>query len=151
MKKLLLATALFAAASAGAIAFAQVKPGETMPLAQMQPMSVDPLAPSPAVDTTDARSIATDQDVADARRTYRAACDRYESSPFCECVTAGVAQALMPAEVRIAARTIGDRITVQGDAAISSESDAPTLGASSAVRIEQVEGHYADTCSQFRG
>ena len=63
---------------------------------------------------------------------------------------AGVAQALMPEEVRIAANTIGDRITAQGDAGVASDSDASTAPMSSAARIEQVEGHYADACQQYR-
>lgn len=151
MKKLLLATALFAAASAGAIAFAQVKPGETITMAQMQPMNAGPVEAAVEMETTDARSLASDREVGEARRAYRAACDRYESTPFCECVTAGVAQTLAPSEVRMAARTIGERIAAQGDAAMSSQSDATTAGASSAMRIEQVEGHYADACASYRG
>ncbi len=53
-------------------------------------------------------------------------------------------------EVRIAGRTIGERINAQGDAAYASESDA-TAAMSTAERIEQVEGHYADACAAFRG
>jgi hypothetical protein len=52
----------------------------------------------------------------------------------------------MPDEVRLAARTFSERIPAQGDAYVSDESQAM----SSAARIEQVEAHYANACSQFR-
>jgi hypothetical protein len=135
MRKLILTALLATAVSAGAIAYAQV---------------VEPVAP-PTAGTMDARSMASDREVGEARRYYRAQCNRHESAGFCDCVTAGVAQALMPEEVRIAARTIEDRITAQGDAAIASDSDSSTMPMSSAERIAQVEGHYADACAQFRG
>ncbi|QGZ96637.1 hypothetical protein [Terricaulis silvestris] len=157
MRKVFAAAVLVGAVSLGSIALAQVKPlgpdGQYQPsLTTQQTMTADPAMTEP-VDAApqDARSIASDQEVGEARRAYRAACDRYESTSFCECVTAGVAQALHPSEVRIAARTIGDRITAQGDAAISSETDSTAGLQSSAARIEQVEGHYADACAQFRG
>ncbi len=135
MRKFIIAALLATAVSAGAVAYAQVAD------------SIN----APAQGTTDARSMASDRDVGEARRYYRAQCSRHESAGFCECVTAGVAQALMPEEVRIAARTIEERITAQGDAAIASESDGSTQPMSSAERIAQVEGHYADACTQFRG
>jgi hypothetical protein len=153
MRKVLIAAALLATASVTTIAFAQVKPlnsdgmyDQTITMQQQ-----DSIAPPTAVDDTDARSLASDQEVGEARRAYRNACNAHESPGFCDCVTAGVAQALMPAEVRMAARTIGERINAQGDASIASDSDN-TMGAeSSAMRIEQVEGHYAAACAQFRG
>jgi hypothetical protein len=135
MRKFFVTTLLAVTVSAGAIAYAQV----------VEPMT----SPAP---TTDARSHASDQDVGEARRHYRAQCERSgETHAFCECVTAGVAQALVPEEVRIAANGVGERVSAQGDAMMSSESDAAPMGASSAERIAQVEGHYADACSQFRG
>jgi hypothetical protein len=51
----------------------------------------------------------------------------------------------MPDEVRLAARTFGERIPAQGDAY---QSDQPAM--SSAARIEQVEAQYANACAQFR-
>lgn len=155
MRKLVMTAALALSVSAGAIAYAQVK-AEPMvgvraaPLDSGVPAPRTAMAPETPVNTTDARSLASDQAVGDARRYYRNQCNQYESPGFCECVTAGVAQALMPEEVRIAGRTIGDRITAQGDAAYASQSDA-SVAMSSAERIEQVEGHYADACAQFRG
>lgn len=151
MRKALLAAALLATASATTVAFAQVKPlnpdgmyDQTLP---MDPMGV---GEPTAVDATDARSLASDREVGEARRAYRNACTALESPGFCDCVTAGVAQALMPAEVRMAARTIDDRIGAEGDTAFAAESD-DTMGAeSSAMRIEQIEGHYAAACAQFR-
>ncbi|MGD9965998.1 MAG: hypothetical protein AB7T59_05725 [Hyphomonadaceae bacterium] len=135
MRKFVVTVLLAATVSAGAIAYAQV---------------VEPV--TPPAPTTDARSLASDREVGEARRYYRAQCERSgETHAFCECVTAGVAQALMPAEVRIAANGVDDRLPAQGDATMSSESDALPAGANSADRIAQVEGHYADACAQFRG
>lgn len=154
MRKLLIAAALLSAASVTTIAFAQDKPkpdpldGAVM---VQETLLADPaIAASTGPASEDARSLASDSEVGQARRAYRAACERNESAAFCECVTAGVAQALMPAEVRIAARTIDERINAQGDAATSSDSDRPTPGANSQTRIEQVEGHYADSCATLR-
>jgi len=159
MRKVLAAAALLSAASATTIAIAQVKPlnpdgsyAGTV-TAQQSPQDMAPPAPmGPSMETPipDARSLASDQEVAEARRYYRAQCNEVESPGFCECVTAGVAQALMPEEVRIAANTIGDRIPAEGDAMMSSESDATYGAQSSAERIEQVEGHYADACARLR-
>jgi hypothetical protein len=154
MKKFVVTAALALSVSAGAIAYAQVKDDPSMqgvraaPMDSTAPASV--FGPETEINTSDARSLASDQAVGEARRYYRAQCNEYESPGFCECVTAGVAQALMPEEVRIAGRTIGERINAQGDASIASRSDA-SLAMSSAERIEQVEGHYADACAQFRG
>lgn len=158
MKKFVITALLATTVSLGAIAYAQVKepgmvgtqatPMDSTPIQADGPML--PAEPAAAVETTDARSLASDQAVGQARRYYRAQCSRHESTAFCECVTAGVAQALMPEEVRIAANTIGDRITAQGDASIASDSDSSSAPMSSAERIAQVEGHYADACQQYR-
>jgi hypothetical protein len=134
MRELILMGLLAMTVSAGAIAYAQVE---------------EP-APPPASSVPDARSLASDQEVGEARRYYRAQCSRHQSAEFCDCVTAGVAQALMPQEVRIAARTISERINAQGDAAAQSDQDTSTEAMSSAERIEQVESHYANACAQFR-
>jgi len=151
MRKLLAAAALVSAVSLTSLAFAQTKPldqnAQYNPalITQTPATTIAPLSPTP-----DARQLASDQDVGDARRAYRAACEQHQAPAYCECVTAGVAQALMPAEVRIAARTIGERINAEGDAFYPSDTDNTTNLQSSAARIEQVEGHYADACVQFR-
>lgn len=151
MRKFVVAAVLALGVSAGAIAYAQVK---DQPMEGTRAVAMDQGAvtvPAQAeITATDARSLASDQAIGDARRYYRAQCNEYQSVGFCDCVTAGVAQALMPEEVRIAARTIGERINAEGDAAYSTQSDA-TAAMSSAERIEQVEGHYADACAEFRG
>jgi hypothetical protein len=156
MRKLLAAAAVLSVASVTTFAFAQVKPldqdgtymGAVTAQAQM-PAAPDVGMPAELA-APDARSLASDREVGEARRYYRAQCSQHESAGFCDCVTAGVAQALLPEEVRMAGRTIGERITAQGDAAIGGESDN-TMGAqSSAERIEMIEGHYADACGQFR-
>lgn len=146
MKSAILAGALFAAASAATFAFAQdvgVKPME-----QANPNASATPAP-PSAEAPDARQVASDADVGVARRAYRASCQRYQSFGFCDCLTAGVAQALAPSEVRIAARDIGSWINAQGDAAGRADSDSTPSGASSAMRIEQVQSHYAETCQSF--
>lgn len=144
MKTLLTAALLVSVASFAGLALAgPIDP--TDPSSTTSDAAVSAPAPAP-----DARSLATDQDVGQARRAYRAACQRHESAGFCDCVTAGVAQALMPQEVRIAARTIGQRINAQGDAQGAESSDMTEAGANSQARIEQVEAHYADACQQFR-
>lgn len=158
MRKLLASAVLAITVSAGAIAYAQVKHEPPMegiraqPLdtqAPAPPMATTEFAPASEVAATDARSLASDQSVGEARRYYRAQCNQYESAAFCDCVTAGVAQILMPEEVRIAGRTIRERITAQGDTGYSERTDA-TPAMSSAGRIEQVEGHYADACASYR-
>lgn len=159
MRKMLAAAALLSAASITTFAIAQTKPldpdGMYNPSLQTQqtmeqtkPM-VAPATGSPTV-IPDARALANDREVGEARRAYRASCSQHETAGFCDCVTAGVAQALMPAEVRIAARTFSDRIPAQGDAYAAAQSDLTPVGASSAERIAQVEAHYADACAQFR-
>ena len=137
--KILLAAAMLSAVSFAAFAAEPLKPDQTPPSLSSE-------------NSADARAVASDGDVGQARRAYRASCGRYESAVFCECVTAGVAQALTPADLRIAARTIRERITAQGDAASSAKSDPPIgEGEGDAMtRIEQAEGHYVDSCAQFR-
>lgn len=158
MRKLLASAVLAITVSAGAIAYAQIK--DEPPMAGMRAQPLDTQAPAPPIATsefspereiaaTDARSLASDQAVGEARRYYRAQCNQYKSAAFCDCGTAGVAQVLMPEEVRIAGRTIRERITAQGDTGYSERTDA-TPALSSAERIEQVEGHYADACASYR-
>jgi hypothetical protein len=146
MRKLLAAAALVSAVSLTSLALAQTKPlnQDTQynpSIGQMPATGIAPISPTP-----DARQLASDQE----RRAYRAACEQHQAPGYCECVTAGVAQALMPAEVRIAARTIGERINAQGDAYYAADTDNTRHLENSAARIEQVEGHYADACAQFR-
>lgn len=145
--KLVLAAALVSA-SIATIAFAD-------------PMKVSELPPEPSLAAVaestagatvvpDGRAMASDQEVGEARRAYRAQCSRFESPGFCDCVTAGVAQALAPADVRIAARTIGERISSQGDAPAGADSDTAASVEPTMTRIELVEAHYADACQQLR-
>ncbi len=148
MRKIFAAAALLSAASLTTIAIAQTKPVDPMPVTQQEMRDPEPMiAPATGSPTVipDARALASDEQVGEARRAYRAACQRHENFGFCDCVTAGVAQALMPDEVRLAARTFGERIPAQGDAY---GSDATAM--SSAARIAQVESQYANACAQFR-
>jgi len=147
MKTAILAAALFAAASA--VSFAVAQDVGVKPMEQTNPNASATPAP-PTNESPDARQIASDAEVGVARRAYRASCQRYQSFGFCDCLTAGVAQALAPAEVRIAARGIGSWINAQGDAAGGADTDATSPGANSRMRIDQVQAHYAETCAQFR-
>lgn len=124
MRKMFIAAALLGAVSLTSIAIAQTTP-DSVP---------------------DARSLASDQQVGVARRAYRAACQQHENASFCECLTAGVAQSLVPDEVRLAARTFAERAPI-GSEAYRSEMTAPQ---SSAERIAQAEAQYAGACAQFR-
>jgi hypothetical protein len=139
MRKIFAAVALLSTASLTTIAIAQTKPVDPMPT---QPSVEAPLtAPATGSPTVipDARSMASDAEVGQARRAYRAACSRVENAGFCDCVTAGVAQELHPDDVRTAARTIRDRITAEGDAADNTGSS-----------IAEVEARYVNACEQFR-
>lgn len=159
MKSAAIALLLMTSASAATLAIAQPfedKKPDTMVVASAQISGSSPEMVQ--VDTThqaplgeaDARSVASDREVGEARRAYRNQCNQFESAAFCECVTAGVAQVLPPAEVRLAASTIGQRITAQGDASLADNNDRVPEGAPPMSRIEQVEGHYADACHSFR-
>jgi hypothetical protein len=145
MRRAFTAAALLSAVSLTTIAIAQTKPVDPMPVQEETAPLVAPATGSPTV-IPDARSLASDQQVGESRRAYRAACNRHENAGFCDCVTAGVAQVLMPDEVRMAARTFGERIPAQGDAYQNDQSPAM----SSAARIAQVEAQYANACAQFR-
>jgi hypothetical protein len=147
MKSAILAAALFAAASVATFAFAQ--DAGLKPVEPANPSASATPAP-PSAEAPDARQIASDAEVGVARRAYRASCQRYQSFGFCDCLTAGVAQALAPSEVRIAARSIGSWINAQGDAAGGASTDATAPGANSMTRIDQVQNHYAETCQSFR-
>ena len=97
---------------------------------------------------TDARSAASDGDIRDARRAYRTACNRHhQNADYCDCTTAGVAQALAPQDVRLAARTLGERINAASGAP---DTDTPPEGASASARIAHVESFYANACAQYR-
>lgn len=74
--------------------------------AEPTPGAPDGSASAPAAASTDyatdARSTATDAEVRDARRAYRAVCQQTQSDGYCECMTGGMAQALPPSELTVA-------------------------------------------------
>jgi len=144
MRTPLIAALLLGSVSLAGVALAQT---EAVPVA---PAPAPMAAAAPVTSTTDAQTNASAAEVGVTRRAYRAACERHQSAGFCECVAAGMAQVLMPAEMRIAARTIRERINAEGDATLAPETDAAPVGASSAERIEHTEGHYAAVCAQYR-
>lgn len=132
--KMLLAAALLSAASFAAFA------------AEPSVKTTDPAATA-----VDAQTVASTEEVGVARRGYRASCQRYENVSFCDCMAAGMAQALAPADLRLASRTIRERITAQGDAPGGSDADPAINQGDAMSRIQQAEGHYTDVCSQYRG
>lgn len=167
MRTVMIAALMLSAASAASIALAQAptgsgadyvgtKPALAAPaMTQAQPTFVVPpvtgeVYPGGPTVVADGRAMGSDAEVRNARVAYRQACNEVENAGFCECVTAGVAQALAPQEVLIAARTISDRLPAQGDAAFAASSDIAPGAVDSSQRIEQVEAHYADACGQLR-
>lgn len=84
----------------------------------------------------DARSTASDAEVRDARRAYRAACQTRHSDAYCECMTGGMAQILPPADLAIA----------------TADFSGQTVPASQAAR-DRVEARRTEVdrgCAQFR-
>ena len=64
----------------------------------------------------DARSTASDEEVRVARRAYRGACERHNSTGYCECMTGGMAQALSPSELAVAtAAFTGAQVTASSE------------------------------------
>ncbi|MGE0045974.1 MAG: hypothetical protein AB7J28_04630 [Hyphomonadaceae bacterium] len=151
--KTLAAAALLGAASLVPLAIAAEAPsGADSGAAPAIEESATPLqSPIGQSEVPDARSMASDAEVGEARRYYRAQCETFESAAFCECVTAGVAQALAPEDVRLAARTSRERLPAMGDAAtagLTDQSNEPL--ANQSTRIEEVEAFYADACAAHR-
>ena len=150
--------ALFAATTLCILSLAGVAAAQTYPPPSPQyppsAASPRPTLPEPSANWSstieDAKATYSEAQVGPARRAYRAACNRYQSTGFCECVTAGVAQAMPPDLVRMAARTIRERINAQGSASAGYDTDARIGSENPQERIQQVEGHYADACSQLR-
>ncbi len=85
----------------------------------------------------DARSSASDAEVRDARRAYRAACQTRHSQAYCECMTGGMAQALAPADLAVATAAF------TGASVQASQAARERVAATRA----QVDGG----CAQFRG
>jgi hypothetical protein len=85
---------------------------------------------------SDARSSASDAEVREARRAYRAACQQTQSDGYCECMTGGMAQALVPADLAVAT------------AAFSSQSVAAS--AETRARVEAARADVDRGCAQFR-
>ncbi|MEZ5958155.1 MAG: hypothetical protein R3C27_13200 [Hyphomonadaceae bacterium] len=84
----------------------------------------------------DARSVASDAAVRDARRAYRSACQQSRSDDWCECMTGGMAQALPPAELAIA----------------TAEFSGQSIQASQSTRahVAQTRAAVEQSCSQYR-
>ncbi len=85
----------------------------------------------------DARSTASDEEVRGARRAYRAACQTRHSEAYCECMTGGMAQALVPTDLAIATAEFS------GQSVPASE---PARARVASMRSEIDRG-----CAQFRG
>lgn len=85
----------------------------------------------------DARSTASDDQVRDARRAYRAACQTRHSNDYCECMTGGMAQILPPADLAIAT------------AAFTNQSVQASQEARDRVEARRTEVDRG--CARFRG
>jgi hypothetical protein len=84
----------------------------------------------------DARSTASDAEVRDARRAYRAACQTRHNDAYCECMTGGMAQALPPSDLAVAtAAFTGQTVSA------SQETRA---------RVEAMRAEVERGCTQFR-
>ncbi len=84
----------------------------------------------------DARSTATDDEVRDARRAYRAACQTQRNDAYCECMTGGMAQVLPPADLAIATAAFSD-------ATVSASQEARD-------RVDAARTNADQACAQFR-
>lgn len=84
----------------------------------------------------DARTVASDAEVRDARRAYRAACGQQRSEGYCECMTGGMAQALAPAELALATADF------TGQSIAASAADRQ--------RMQSVRQDVEASCAQFR-
>ena len=104
MKYLILAVVLTAAAcTTGAAPPSQTAVGQGAPSSSAASSAPSSHAASP--NYQDARSTASDEEVRVARRAYRGACERRNSTGYCECMTGGMAQALSPSELAVATAT----------------------------------------------
>lgn len=92
---------------------------------------------------SDAQAVYSPADVGAARRAYRAECTRHQPAAQCECMTAGLAQALPPADVRLAARRLA-RQAGERRAPVYADADAR---AAAWARIQQVEADLAPVCA----
>ncbi len=92
--------------------------------------------------TVDARSSASDEEIRQARRAYRAACQRHQSDGYCECMTGGMAQALVPEDLRQATALIPHHL---GHAPAPIVSNQRSL-----ARIDAARAEFEPGCAQFR-
>jgi hypothetical protein len=96
-------------------------------------------APSQAQQTpsySDARSTASDEEVRIARRAYRAACQESQSLAYCECMTGGMAQALVPADLAVATALLQGR--------------SVNAAGQQRTRVEAMRADVDRGCAQFR-
>lgn len=117
MKALMIAAAFAVAACAGAAAQTQGGPSAVAPYA-------------------DARSSASDEEVRVARRAYRAACQQNHNDGYCECMTGGMAQMLVPADLAVAT------------AAFSGQ--AVSASAVTGARVDAARTDVDRGCARFR-
>lgn len=97
-------------------------------------------------------------EIAQERRAYRDTCAQYENYGWCECMGAGLAQALTPAEMRLARASLPERyesVTAETAAATAAaEAEAPQYlrenRLDSYARIREVETGLVEACMQFR-
>jgi hypothetical protein len=89
----------------------------------------------------DTHDVATRQQIALARQTYRAACSKVQPYAVCECVGSGLAQSVAPVDLIAAARTVRSRTSSWAQPVVA---PAALNGAS----VEQLERQLAAECSR---
>lgn len=108
------------------------------------------MAPALALNapTEDAQTAYSAQEVAVARRAFRAQCVRYQPAERCECYTAGFAQALTPPELRLATALLPTRFssseTVRARATNAAMSSATRMGFADEAARQEAMTHIDD-------
>lgn len=90
----------------------------------------------------DARSHASDEEIRVARRAYRAACQQIQSYEYCECMTGGMAQSLVPADLRTATALLAHNLS---NAAVPDG-----LSRASIETAQAASGQYEPLCRDQR-
>ncbi|MET0183758.1 MAG: hypothetical protein ABW199_12820 [Caulobacterales bacterium] len=98
-------------------------------------------------------------DTAQARRSYRDECAKYDSYAWCECQASGLSQSLTQQEMRLATVSLHDRYEPANGQSVAMTGKASDLvirerddGVTDAFeRIRDVEAGLTEPCAQFRG
>lgn len=94
----------------------------------------------------DGQSFYTEQDVATARRAFRAKCSAQEDAGVCECLAAAYAQALTPPEVNLASAMIGSRALMKTRAMRAFTT--PEAQEAARAHVAEAAAQYEPLCRQ---